>query len=106
MLLISGVAFIGLCIWHEGRPLWRVGVAIMLGVALGFIGWRGLRRPVAHPDWLTPYLFCADTEYHLGNPDVAKKYLDTFEAQKGYAYRDAPCPKIEDNVRRELTKLQ
>jgi hypothetical protein len=44
MLLISGGAFLALCIWHHGTPFWRICVAIAVVVALTFIGWRDLHH--------------------------------------------------------------
>ena len=44
MLLISGGAFIALCIWHEGKPVSRICTVILILIALGFIGWRDLRQ--------------------------------------------------------------
>jgi hypothetical protein len=56
MLFIAGLAFVLLCFWHQGNPLWRVLVAAALLLVLVFIGWRDLRHvpsipptPVATP---------------------------------------------------------
>ena len=45
MLIISGIAFAGLCIWHEGGRIPRIAVGAVIVVALVFIGWRDLRKP-------------------------------------------------------------
>jgi membrane protein implicated in regulation of membrane protease activity len=44
MLVISGIAFVALCFWHEGNPKWRMIVALGLLLVLAFVGWRDLRH--------------------------------------------------------------
>jgi hypothetical protein len=53
MLSVAAVAFICLCVLHDGPRLYRIGVAFVIVLVLLFIGWRDLRhtaiqdRPVA-----------------------------------------------------------
>jgi hypothetical protein len=44
MLIISGVAFVALCVGHQGSPRWRTTSAIFILIVLAFIGWRDLRK--------------------------------------------------------------
>jgi len=66
--------------------------------------WNGLRMACEkeltdHPEWLTSYLFCADAERELGDKSKAKHYLEEFKSQKGDAYKDSPCPYLEERLK-------
>lgn len=56
MLTVSALAFVLLCVWHEGGVIWRAMIACVLVGVLCFIGWRELRHPavVTAPAPLSP----------------------------------------------------
>jgi hypothetical protein len=45
MLFLAGLAFIALCVRHEGKPIVRVLVGLVMVALLVFIGWRDLGKP-------------------------------------------------------------
>ncbi len=46
MLALSGIAFMGLCIGHEGRWQTRSAIGAVLVILLVFIGWRDLHKTI------------------------------------------------------------
>jgi hypothetical protein len=45
MLSLSGVAFVWLCLGHQGIWAWKIMAAVLTVAILFYIGWRDLRRP-------------------------------------------------------------
>jgi hypothetical protein len=73
MLTISVIAFVALCVWHKGSPIWRVGSAISIVLVLSFIGWRVLRKvseSVAHPITIDQKSVDSDCSNIVGGGDI------------------------------------
>jgi uncharacterized membrane protein len=76
MLLVSGIAFLVLCIRHRGKLSNRIALAVVILGVLGFIGWRTLRnlsRVQNHPTTITTIQQNAtdsDWSNNVGGKDV------------------------------------